>query len=408
MKLKHFFLMILIAGTTLLFQSDKAMTIDRSQYWMKIRATNKFERSVIANLGLSIETSRDGYVYALGSIEDLKAVEKLGWLEVSFPFVEAMDYPKEDQAYHNYLEMTEELQNIVTQNSDIAKMDSIGKSVENRDIWHIQISGQLNKANELPGIVFMGGHHAREHLSVELPIAYIKYLITEYKNQNAQIVALLNSRDVHFIPVVNPDGMEFDISTGRYKMWRKNRALNSNGTYGVDLNRNYGFAWGTGGSSKNPNSETFMGTQPFSEPESQAIKNFVEAHTNITILLSFHTFSELILYPWGHKYDGIENANDLAVHETMARKMAEWNGYTPQQSSDLYIASGDTTDWSYGEHKIISFTFELDPKNNGFGGGGFYPGDEVIPDVIQKNLNPVLYLIGYADNPYRVLKGRDF
>lgn len=408
MKLKYLFLLILIAGITLLFQSDKAMTIDRSQYWMKIRATNKFERSVIANLGVSIETSRDGYVYALGSIEDLKAVEKLGWLEVSFPFVEAMDYPKEDQAYHNYLEMTEELQNIVTQNSDIAKMDSIGKSVENRDIWHIQISGQLNKANELPGIVFMGGHHAREHLSVELPIAYIKYLITEYKNQNAQIVALLNSRDVHFIPVVNPDGMEFDISTGRYKMWRKNRALNSNGTYGVDLNRNYGFGWGTGGSSKNPNSETFMGTQPFSEPESRAIKNFVEAHTNITILLSFHTFSELILYPWGHKYDGIENANDLAVHETMARKMAEWNGYTPQQSSDLYIASGDTTDWSYGEHKIISFTFELDPKNNGFGGGGFYPGDEVIPDVIQKNLNPVLYLIGYADNPYRVLKGRDF
>ncbi len=408
MKLKHLFILVLITGIALLFQSDKAMTIDRSQYWMKIRATNKFERSVIANLGVSIETSRDGYVYALGSIEDLKAVEKLGWLEVSFPFVEAMDYPKEDQAYHNYLEMTQALQNIVAQNSDIAKMDSIGKSVENRDIWHIQISGQLSKANELPGIVFMGGHHAREHLSVELPIAYIKYLITEYKNQNAQIVALLNSRDVHFIPVVNPDGMEFDISTGRYKMWRKNRALNSNGTYGVDLNRNYGFGWGTGGSSKNPNSETFMGTQPFSEPETQAIKNFVEAHANITILLSFHTFSELILYPWGHKYDGIENANDLAVHETMARKMAEWNGYTPQQSSDLYIASGDTTDWSYGEHKIISFTFELDPKNNGYGGGGFYPGDEVIPTVIQKNLNPVLYLIGYADNPYRVLKGRDF
>lgn len=400
--------MILAACAALLFNSDKAMTIDRTQYWMKIRAADKFERSVIANLGVSIETTRDGYVFAIGSIEDLHAVEKLGKLEVSFPLTEAMDFPKEDQAYHNYLEMTEELQNIVAQNTDIASMDSIGKSVENRDIWHVRISGQLNKANELPGIVFMGGHHAREHLSVELPIAYIKYLINEYKNQNAQIVALLNSRDIHFIPVVNPDGMEFDISTGRYKMWRKNRALNSNGTYGVDLNRNYGFGWGTGGSSKSPNSDVYMGPTPFSEPESQAIKNFVEAHTNITILLSFHTFSELILYPWGHKYDGIENANDLAVHETMARKMAEWNGYTPQQSSDLYIASGDTTDWSYGEHKIISFTFELDPPNNGFGGGGFYPGAGVIPSVIQKNLNPILYLIGYADNPYRVLKARDF
>ena len=87
----------------------------------------------------------------------------------------------------------------------------------------------------------------------------------------------------------------------------------------------------------------------------------------------------------------------------MAEKMAEWNHYAPKQASELYQASGDTTDWSYGDQKIISFTFELDPANNGWGGGGFYPGAGVIPAVQQKNLEPILYLLEYADNPYRVL-----
>jgi carboxypeptidase T len=111
----------------------------------------------------------------------------------------------------------------------------------------------------------------------------------------------------------------------------------------------------------------------------------------------------LILYPWGHKYESIENQKDLMVHKTMAEKMSKWNKYTPQQSSDLYIASGDTTDWAYGQHKIISFTFELDPRNQ-FGGGGFYPGQDVIPVVFKKNLEPALFLLEYADNPYRVLE----
>ena len=112
----------------------------------------------------------------------------------------------------------------------------------------------------------------------------------------------------------------------------------------------------------------------------------------------------MILYPWGHVYESIANARDKQVHEVMAQKMATWNGYQPQQSSELYIASGDTTDWSYGEHKIILFTFELDPANTGWGSGGFYPGADVIPQVQNKNLEPVLYLIEYSDNPYRAIE----
>ncbi|MBV2167356.1 MAG: zinc carboxypeptidase [Bdellovibrio sp.] len=383
---------------------ENAHTVDTTQYWMKIRAKDKYERTLIANSGVSIETTREDFVVGIGSLEEKRALEELGLLEVSFPLTEEMDFPAKDAAFHNYTEMTDKLRALTSQYPNISQLSSIGKSVEGRDIWAVRISGNLQQADSLAAAVFMGGHHAREHLSIELPIYYIEYLLTEYGKGNPRVQRLVNSRDIHIIPMVNPDGAEYDISTGSYKSWRKNRASNNNGTYGVDLNRNYGFGWGGGGASTSPNSETYRGPKAFSEPESVAIKSFVEAHQNITILLSFHTYSQLILYPWGHVYESIANTRDKQVHEVMAKKMAEWNGYKPQQSSELYIASGDTTDWSYGEHKIISFTFELDPGNSGWGSGGFYPGAQVIPEVQRKNLEPVLYLIDHADNPYRVLE----
>lgn len=389
---------------SLLILTPQAHTQDKNLYWMKIRALDQFQRSVIADTGVSIESVREDFVAATGTLEEKNAIEKLGWLEVSFPLTEAMDFPAKDAAYHNYTEITEKIQALARTYPNQVKVTSAGKSSEGRDIWALRISGNLNQADSLPAVIYMGGHHAREHLSVELPLYYAEYFLSEYNKGNPRIVNLMNSRDIHIIPAVNPDGLEYDVAGGSYKLWRKNRSRNSDGTYGVDLNRNYGYQWGTGGSSGNTSSDTYKGPRAFSEPETQTIKNYVEAHQNITILLTFHTFSELILYPWGHKYAGIDNIRDQQVHQKMAEKMATWNNYAPQQASSLYQASGDTTDWAYGEHKIISFTFELDPTNNGWGGSaGFYPGAGVIPGVQQKNLEPVLYLAEYADNPYRVL-----
>lgn len=389
---------------SLLILAPQARTNDNKLYWMKIRAKDQFQRSVIADTGASIESVREDFVAATGTLEEKNAIEKLGWLEVSFPLTTAMDFPAKDAPYHNYAEVTAKIQELARTYPNQLQVSSAGKSNEGREIWALRISGNLAQAANLPAIIYMGGHHAREHLSVELPLYYAEYFLSEYSKGNPRIVNLLNGRDIHIIPAVNPDGLEYDVASGSYKLWRKNRSRNSDGTYGVDLNRNYGYQWGTGGSSGNTSSDTYKGPRAFSEPETIAIKNYVEAHQNITILLTFHTFSELILYPWGHKYAGIDILRDQQVHQKMAEKMATWNNYTPQQSSALYQASGDTTDWSYGEHKIISFTFELDPTNNGWGGSaGFYPGAGVISGVQQKNLEPVLYLAEFADNPYRVL-----
>lgn len=382
-----------------------AQSTSTQRYWMKIRAKDKFERSVVANI-VGIENTREDYVVAFGGDEELKQLQKLGWLLSYSNLADEMrgkDFPQKDSAFHNYAEMTAELTKLANENPTLVKMGSIGKSTEGRETWFLRLGAEQSHASEKPAVIYMGGHHAREHLSMEMPLMLAQYLVNQYKAGNERVVGLMNNRDIHIIPMVNPDGAEYDIQDGSYKVWRKNRSRNANGTFGTDLNRNYGFQWGTGGSSTNPNNDTYMGTKPFSEPETINIKNYVEAHTNITILLSFHTYSQLILYPWGHKYDGVENAKDLKVYEVMANKMAEWNKYTPQQASDLYIASGDTTDWSYGVHKIFSFTFELDPSqaSGGFGGGGFYPGASVIQPTFNKNVEPCLYLLEYADNPYR-------
>jgi carboxypeptidase T len=378
--------------------------------FIQIAADNKDERSQIVNQGVSIEFVRSDSVWGIANDKAIKRLRDAGFKVLGEHDLSVgrgghqstFDFPRDDSRFHDYRRTQAALQNLRNSNADIASLVVIGQSLEGRNITALHINttpeALKKKQSNKPGVVFMGNHHAREHLSVEIPLMLAEYLL---KNRaEPKIATLLDTRDIWIIPMVNPDGSEWDIAAGRYKFWRKNRRNNGNGTFGVDLNRNYGFMWGTGGSSNDGSSDVYMGREPFSEPESLAIKNFIDSHLNTKVLLSYHTFSELILYPWGHSNDPIPNAQDRATFEKMAQTMSQWNKYTPQQSSDLYIASGDTTDWAYGTHGIFAFTFELSPRD--MFDGGFYPG-EIMERVFADNLQPALYMIDVADNPRKVL-----
>lgn len=393
---------MVVIGLSFFVSNPVAESGQNAQYWLKVSAKDKFQRSIIANTGAAIERIEDDYVMALASHDTKRELEQMGLVLESKPSFWVMDFPAADAEYHNYFELEEELFNLNSNYPEITKLTSLGKTFEGRTIWNLQISGNMASAQNLPAALFVGGHHAREHLSVEIPLMLASHLLKAYKAGDARIVRLLNTRMIYVIPALNVDGLEFDIASGKYQYWRKNRKPNSDRTFGVDLNRNYSYKWGTGGSSKRPGDETFMGLAPFSEPETKALKDFIDATPNINVLLSFHTFSELILYPWGWSGSKVTDEKPRRIFETMARQMATWNKYKPQQASDLYIASGDLTDWAFGEHGIIGFTFELDPKDT-FSRDGFYPGAKVIPEVFRKNLEPSLYLIEYADDPTRVL-----
>lgn len=407
---------ILSIALSLLSTAAYAQTPERVQRFIQVDAKTKLTRTLAETLGMSIEFVRSDSSWGFADQSTIGELETHG-IKILGNFDSSIargghegnqtGFPSEDERFHDYAELKTELMRMEKENPEIAKVHVIGKSLEGRDILAIQInttkaSLEAGKSNK-PGAIFLGAHHAREHLSVEIPMMMVDYLL---KNKaDAKISALLDARDLWFVPMVNTDGAEYDISKGNYLSWRKNRRPNGDGTYGVDLNRNYGYQWGTGGSSTNTNSDVYMGPKPFSEPETQVVKSFVEGHLNAKILLSFHTYSELILYPWGHKYDSIEAKKDLAVFETMAQTMSAWNHYKPQQASDLYIASGDTTDWAYGEHGIFAFTFELTPTS--IFDGGFYPGQKVIDPTFADNLKPVLYMIELADDPYRAVTTRD-
>lgn len=395
-------LALLLLSTPLAFAHNLDPSPDLQ--WGAVKAKDKFVRSQLVNEGFSIENIKDDMAYGFGTPEIMEKLKKAGFevtSQLAASEIHALDFPSNDAIYHNYEEVNQELDALVAANPGVVHKFTIGKSLEGREIFGVRISPHAKDGltpSGLPGIVFMGGHHAREHLSVEIPLLLAKFL-TEDRSETTQ--RLVDTRDIFIIPTVNPDGKTYDIASGSYRMWRKNRNLGTNNACpGVDLNRNYGYKWGTGGSSTNPCSDVYMGKAAFSEPETQAVKNFVETHPNLKVLLTLHTFSELILYPWGYTYDGISNQADQATFDKMARTMAGWNHYTPEQSSDLYITSGDTVDWAYGTLGIFAFTFELSPANS-WGGGGFYPGPNEIQSTFQENLRPALYLIDLADDPHR-------
>jgi carboxypeptidase T len=372
--------------------------------WMKVTAHDKFERTRVVNTGVSIEVTSDDYVMVIGDEAQAAVLNKMGLLISKFPASQdLLDFPAQDSNFHNYAELKAELVKLVSSHPNIAALDSIGKSVEGRELYRLTISSNLANATHLPAALIMGGHHAREHVSVEVPLMFAQRLLSLYDQGDKEAVRLIGSRDIEIVPLVNPDGAEYDIENGSYKTWRKNRAANGDGSFGVDLNRNYSRGWdNVEGASADPDNETFHGPSPFSEPETQAVKAWVDSRPNATTLLTLHTYSELVLYPWGGAYDAVPDSRDASVFTTMAKQMAAWNGYTPMQASNLYLATGDTCDWAYSAHKIFAFTFEMDPS--GFVSGGFYPGQAKLPEIFEKNFKPMMYMIDVADNPYKVIE----
>ncbi len=371
------------------------------QYFsVTVKAKDRIERTRLAQAGIALDSIVEDSVSFVGTQHDIDTVKQLGFpIEFSELPDRARNFPSQDALFHDYSETVSELNLLASTYPQIVQKFSLGISLEGRQIVGVRLSSHSTLDSQ-PTALLMGCHHAREHLSVEVPLLLAKYLAKNYES-NPRIRTLLDTREVWIVPMVNPDGAEFDIQGNTYHYWRKNRRNNGNATFGVDLNRNYGGFWGGPGSSSDPVSETYRGPSEFSEPETKVMRDFVRARKLATVLLSFHTFSELILWPWGHTYDPIAEERDREVFEIMGRKMSEWNHYVPQKSSDLYLASGDTTDWAYEELKLFAFTFELSPSS--IFDGGFYPGAAAIEPTFKANIEPALYLIEKAQNPYSVL-----
>jgi len=298
--------------------------------------------------------------------------------------------------YHNYRETEEMLQDLAARYPDLTELFSIGQSIEGRELYVIKISDHaaIEEYDEEPNIYIVGCHHAREWISVEVPLLFIQYLLENYAT-NPYVKRAVDGAQIYIQPIQNPDGLEFSIHT--YRFWRKNRRYNGNLSWGVDPNRNYGYQWGYDdiGSSSDPDSGIYRGSSPFSEPECAAVRDFLLAHPP-SGSLSFHNYSQAIIYPWGYKRQPtVDNEEMAQIAEEMSNRIFQVNGrlYTFGLDPLGYPTNGGTNDWIYGTFRTPSFTIELPPQYAVF--GGFFTSEEMIDSAFSENLPAMLYFVNY-------------
>ena len=372
------------------------------------------DRSAVTVAGAAIVEVDHGEVVVTANRRAVRRMRRLGYRvkRLAPPkrrrTARAAAFPPADAAYHDYAEMAAEVESTANAFQSIVSRFSIGRSYEGRELWAVKVSDNVAVDESEPEVLFTANQHAREHLTVEMALYILRELTSKYAS-DARIKNIVDSRETWIVFMVNPDGVEYDIATGSYRMWRKNRQPNGSAAVGTDLNRNWGYQWGCcGGSSGTFSSETYRGAAPFSAPETERLRNFVDSRVvgnvqQIKAHIDWHTYSELVLWPYGYTTANTTanlTADDRNAHATLGRQMAATNGYTPQQASDLYIADGTVNDWMWATHKIFTYTFEMFPTSSS---PGFYPADEQIGPQTTRNREAFLMLEEAADCVYRVI-----
>jgi hypothetical protein len=272
--------------------------------------------------------------------------------------------------------------------------DSIGNTYEGRAIWMMKISDNPDQDEDEPEFFINGLIHAREPMGMECCLRFMDYLLSNY-GTDSSVTWLVNNREFYFVPIINADGYEYNRQTDPNGggMWRKNRH-----GQGIDLNRNWGYEWGYDniGSSPNQWDETYRGTGPFSEPETQALRDFIDSR-HFEVIMNFHSYGNDFLYSWGY-YDNY--TPDEALFQQIGDSATAGNGYVYGTAWEvLYNTNGDCNDWQYGEQvekpKILGVVMEVGSDYD-----GFWPDPNRIPILWDGVLPSLLFLSRIADNPY--------
>ncbi|GIW22643.1 MAG: hypothetical protein KatS3mg068_1650 [Candidatus Sericytochromatia bacterium] len=291
--------------------------------------------------------------------------------------------------YMTYNEMKNKLKQLADFNPDIATLNDIGDTWEktqgkspNNDIWCLTITNKKVK-NQKPASLFIGGMHARELAPPEIMYKLAEYLVKNY-GKDSQVTELVDTRDINIVPMVNVDGR---IKVEQGNNWQRK---NTHGT-GVDLNRNFDSYWNYQGldvpsswigSSTNPNSETYSGTAPASEPEVQAIQNYYKVK-KLNLVLDMHSYGEMFFWPVGYSDKPIPEVNIFKnIYENSFKKIGYQGGTS---MTLLYPTTGTTDDYAYVKHKALGLGMEI--------GQSFRPSYQEVESMWNELRPNLLYLI---------------
>ncbi len=340
--------------------------------------------------------------------------EALEWLKNEGYNVTLIEAPPRSvpSYFHRYGQMLSILQGYANSYPEITKLIDIGDGwgkiyddpdYPSYDIWALKISDNPDVDEPEPVILYTGVHHAREPATLEICLGIIDHLLSNY-GTDPDVTRWVNEHETWVVPLVNPDG-HWCCTDMDWTDWRKNARDNDNNGRptapffwwypdGVDLNRNYDWEWGGEGASHSQDSEVYCGPSPFSEPETQAMRDFQRTHLPV-FTIDYHSYSELVLWPYGYS-DYCEAPDDELLGEIatqIAYRIPAWGGghYTPEQSNQLYPASGTSSDWEYGELNIFAYVVETCTS--------FYPGENELNHAIQGNIQGAMYLQERVDGP---------
>jgi hypothetical protein len=308
------------------------------------------------------ELDNGGYRYTIVS----KMEDPRNWQEThGGVYIAADDYRLH---YFNADQILAFYENLRAQNPAIVSRQSIGSSINGETIWAYRFLNPAAVRNPatLNNIVIEGLIHAREWITGACVMHIAKTITDKLNTPNPG--RFMYGQAVWIVPIANPDGYRHTWTTNR--LWRKNRRLNSGGSYGVDVNRNYAKGWGGSGSSGTPGSETYRGTAAFSEPESQAVRNFLQSLPRVGGFIDYHSYSQLILEPWGYTTTACPDAAYFSSIGAQLQTQMNGFGATYQHGPTgqiLYIASGTSNDWVYDVWRKPGFGVELrDTGDYGF------------------------------------------
>ncbi|CAO2603054.1 Carboxypeptidase A1, partial [Lemmus lemmus] len=298
--------------------------------------------------------------------------------------------------YHTLDEIYEFIDLLVAENPELVSKIQIGNTFEGRPIYVLKFStGGTNR----PAIWIDTGIHSREWVTQASGVWFAKKITTDY-GKDTTLTAVLDQLDIFLEIVTNPDGFEYTHKTNR--MWRKTRSR-TQGSFcvGVDPNRNWDAGFGLSGASSNPCSDTYHGKFANSEVEVKSIVDFVTKHGNIKAYISIHSYSQLLLYPYGYTSEAASDKKELdEVAKAAVTALTSLYGtkYTYGSIIDtIYQASGSSIDWTYSQGIKYSFTFELrDTGLRGF----LLPASQIIPTAEETWLALLTIMDHTLKHPY--------
>jgi len=314
--------------------------------WVSPKTFGKFDRLMRDN-GLAYEI----VIKDLNRIDDLK--------DISMNNIEMFD-----DYYQRYDEIVGEIKRLAEVFKEQSTLIEIGTSHEKNTMYAIQI--HLNKSEEKPIVFINCGVHSREWLAIASCKYVIRHVLFNHYYDH-KVKGMLREFDIVVLPVMNPDGYKYSHDN-RYRMWRKSRSPTSSySCVGVDLNRNFNYRWGGGGSSPDPCDETYCGKKPFSEVEALYLARYLyKIRRRLVGFLDIHTFGQMWMSPWGYTQAMTKHySSQLSVMRKIRSAIKREEGVTykiGRSSRVLYETSGDSVDWVYGRLGVVhSYAIELRP-----------------------------------------------